>query len=103
MMGKEIPVNSQGNGSDFWNFNVFISKIYIKIIFISGLIISALFCFGSAVFTGIQHGFIGFTLALLVMSMIWIIYAILWRITCEMSIIAFKIYDELVKMNKTDG
>jgi len=77
---------------DFWNFRKMITPMAIQIIFWIGAAV--------AVISGVVQVFSGMVLA----GLLWIILGpILVRVWCELTILAFKIYEELLRIDTNTG
>jgi len=84
----------------FWNFDVLITKIYIKVIFILGCILIGIMSLGAIVFAAIGNGFIGFVVGAIVAVIGGAVSFLVLRLACEALIIFFKIHEEIKKLNE---
>jgi len=81
--------------SDILRFRAFITPLYIEIIFwigLLGVLVNVLFW---SIGIGHQSGIAGFLVFLIGLPLA----VIAWRITCELLIIVFRIYEELRQSN----
>jgi len=97
MPPKEVAVDSRLGG--FWGFNVFITKNYIKYLFIIGFALITFTCAILLVCVIMDPRFKTFPGGLVGIIAMWFVGVLLFRIFCEISIVLFKIHEELQKAN----
>lgn len=80
---------------EYLSFEKFVTPIWIKIVFWVGVVVIVLFGL-VAMFAGSQYGALGPIGAIL--GMLLALFG--WRISCELVILSFRIYEELVLIRK---
>lgn len=80
---------------DVLRFRVFMTPVYIEIIFWIGFIFNLIWSLSFSVKIGSVNAFIG----ILSFFVLFIATTVIWRVCCELIIVVFRIYEELRKNN----